>query len=135
MGSIYGSSDSDEPIASINVTPFVDIILVVLIIFIVTTPMIMRPSLNIHLPKAASAEGTVPSQLTVSVAASGETQLNGNPVASADIKQRTADLLAKTPGLQAIITADKDISHGRVIEIIDQIKSAGVSKFAISVIR
>jgi biopolymer transport protein ExbD len=55
------SGDDDEPISQINVTPFVDIILVVLIIFMVTTPIIMKPSINVNLPKAASGEQTSPS--------------------------------------------------------------------------
>ena len=63
--------NNDEPIAEINIVPFVDIILVVLIIFMVTTPFIMKPSINIHLPKAASGSDTTPSQLTITIGSGG----------------------------------------------------------------
>lgn len=62
-------SQNDEAIADINVVPLVDIILVVLIIFMVTAPMIMKPSINVNLPKAASGDETIPSSLSISIAA------------------------------------------------------------------
>jgi biopolymer transport protein ExbD len=115
MAAKIGGED-DEPIADINIVPFVDIILVVLIIFMVTTPLIMKPSININLPKAGTGDETTPSELSISINAGGEILLNGKP---ADV--------------QAIISADKDVPHGRVVGIIDSVKSGGVKKFAITI--
>lgn len=126
-------SDSDEPISEINIVPFVDIILVVLIIFMVTTPIIMRPSININLPKAASGDESKPTQLNIAVSADGIIQLNGSGVEEASLGQQIAGIFAQNPEVQAIIAADKDVSHGKVMTIIDAVKSAGVTKFAISI--
>jgi biopolymer transport protein ExbD len=127
------SFDDDQPISEINVTPFVDIILVVLIIFMVTTPIIMNPSVQINLPKAASGDETVPSLLNVSINKDGECYLNGKKSSIEELSAETKSQVGKNPELQAIISADSDVTHGRVIEVIDAVKSAGVTKFAISI--
>lgn len=127
------SSDSDEPIAEINIVPFVDIILVVLIIFMVTTPLIMKPSINVNLPKAGTGDETTPSELTVTISADGALRLNGQPSDEAGIGSFASQMAAKRPDVQAIISADKDVPHGRVVSVIDSVKSGGVKKFAITI--
>lgn len=124
--------DDDEPISAINIVPFVDIILVVLIIFMVTTPMIMKPSININLPKAGSGSETTPSELSVGIGAAGEITLNGKPSDEKSITSYAQTLVAKNPETQAIISADKTVPHGTVVGIIDAIKGGGVKKFAIT---
>lgn len=125
--------DSDDPIADINVTPFVDVMLVVLIIFMVTTPIIMKPSINVNLPKAASGDESTPTQLNLAISASGEIQLNGSRTDETQLTAQVQKILAKSPEAQAVIAADKDVAHGKVVNVIDAIKSAGVTKFAISI--
>lgn len=125
--------DSDGPIAEINIVPFVDIILVVLIIFMVTTPFILKPSIPINLPKAGSGSDTVPSQLSIAINANGETTLNGKPATDEEISQYAQNVVVKEPTIQAIISADKEVAHGRVVTVIDVVKSSGVKKFAISI--
>jgi biopolymer transport protein ExbD len=127
------SSDLDEAIADINVVPLVDIILVVLIIFMVTAPMIMKPSINVNLPKAASGEETVPSSLSISIAATGNMMLNGQATDETNIQTKAQQEVGKNPDIQAVISADKDVPHGTVVRIIDIVKTAGVKKFAISI--
>src|ERR1700722_17178554 len=105
------SGDNDEPIADINIVPFVDIILVVLIIFMVTTPFIMKPSINVNLPKAGSGEDTTPSELTISITADGKVALNGKSSDEASITTYSKDLAAKKPEVQAIISADREVTH------------------------
>lgn len=127
------SGDSDEAIADINIVPFVDIILVVLIIFMITTPFIVKPSININLPKASSGQDTTPSQLTISITADGKALLNGKTATDEEIVAFSKNAITTKPETQAIISADKDVSHGRVITIIDLVKTAGISKFAITI--
>jgi biopolymer transport protein ExbD len=127
------SGDADEPIAEINIVPFVDIILVVLIIFMVTTPIIMNPSINVNLPEASSGEESSPTQLVITVNKDGQYLLNGNLSDLEAIKAFALEQVKKTPFIQAVISADRDVSHGHVITAIDAIKSVGVKKFAISV--
>jgi biopolymer transport protein TolR len=127
------SGDNDEPISDINIVPFVDIILVVLIIFMITTPFIVKPSFNINLPKAASGDETTPSQLNITLTADGGIMLNGKAASESEISTFAQSTVQTRPDTQAIIAADKDVPHGRVVSIIDAVKSAGVTKFAITI--
>jgi biopolymer transport protein ExbD len=130
-----GSFDPNEgnPIADINVTPLVDVTLVLLIIFMVTTPMIMKPSINVNLPKAASADQSAPGELAVTISKQGQIFANGKSVSEEGLRTETLKLVASKPELQAMISADRETAHGVVITVIDIIKSAGVKKFAINI--
>lgn len=125
--------DNNESIAEINVVPLVDIILVVLIIFMVTAPMFIKPTINVNLPKAASGDQTAPSKLNIALTADGRINLNGTFVDESAVKQKAMDEVAKNADIQAIISADKDVPHGKVVALLDIVKSAGVKKFAISI--
>jgi biopolymer transport protein ExbD len=123
----------DEAISEINVVPLVDIILVVLIIFMVTAPMIMKPSINVNLPKAAAGDKTVPSLLNIVISADGKLNLNGAMADETAVQTKAQEAVAQNPEVQAIISADKETPHGTVVHIIDIVKVAGVKKFAISI--
>jgi len=133
MAAKLGGSGNDEPISDINIVPFVDIILVVLIIFMVTTPIIMKPSINVNLPQAGSGDESTPSEFSVTVQPSGEITLNGKPSDEAGLNTFATQMITQKPDIQAIIAADKDVPHGRVIAVIDAIKSGGVKRFAITI--
>ena len=126
-------SEDNEAIAEINVVPLVDIILVVLIIFMVTAPMFIKPTINVNLPKAASGDQTAPSKLNIAITADGKVNLNGTFVEDNAVSAKAAEEVAKNSDVQAIISADKDVPHGRVVALLDIVKSAGVKKFAISI--
>lgn len=130
-GKISGSSD--EPIAEINIVPFVDIILVVLIIFMVTTPLIMKPSLNVNLPSASTGDQTSASELSIAVNTAGQIFLNGKESNDQELKSYAEELAKKTPDVQAVVSADKDVAHGKVVAVIDTVKAAGVKRFAITI--
>ncbi len=125
--------NGDDLQSEINVVPLVDIILVVLIIFMVTAPMIMKPSINVNLPKASSGEATVPSKLNITIAPDGKLNLDGKNVEDTEVQARAIEEFKKNPDVQAIISADKDVPHGRVVSVLDIVKGAGVKKFAISI--
>ncbi len=132
MGAPIGGSD-DEPLAAINVVPLVDIILVVLIIFMVTAPMIIHPSINVNLPKAASGTSSQPSKLNLMITAAGVVSLNGKVATDDEITAYATKLVAQDPTVQAVISADKDTLHGKVVSVIDLVKNVGVKRFAIAV--
>ncbi len=127
------SADNEDPISDINVVPLVDIILVVLIIFMVTAPMFLKPSINVNLPKAVSGDSSAPSLLNISISADGKLSLNGAPTTEDQIKEKAILEFGKNPDVQAIISADQIVQHGKVVGIIDLIKTIGVKKFAISI--
>lgn len=126
-------SGDDELFAEINVVPLVDIILVVLIIFMVTAPMIMKPTIGVNLPKAASGESTKPSKLNIAILSDGRVNLDGKDVQLDEVRLAAEKEVQAQPEIQAIITADKDVPHGKVVEVLDVVKSSGVKKFAISI--
>jgi biopolymer transport protein ExbD len=129
----FKNDQSDELQSEINVVPLVDIILVVLIIFMVTAPLIMKPSINVNLPKAVSGEATQPSLLNISIDREGKMNLQGQQVDDQKIIELATQELKKNPETQAIISADKDVPHGTVVAVLDLIKSVGIKKFAISI--
>src|SRR4051812_34121101 len=111
------SGNSDEPISDINIVPFVDIILVVLIIFMVTAPVLLKPSINVNLPKSGSGDSTAPSELSIAIQANGNVSLNGKPTTETELNTYSKELAAKNPEVQAIVSADKDVTHGKVVSI------------------
>ncbi|XGC81281.1 ExbD/TolR family protein [Bdellovibrio bacteriovorus] len=129
----FHSGQDNESIADINVVPLVDIILVVLIIFMVTAPMFMKPTINVNLPKAASGEQTAPSKLNIALTADGKINLNGTFVNEEEVRAKATEEVAKNAEVQAIISADKDVPHGKVVGVLDVVKGSGVKKFAISI--
>ena len=133
MASGGGGSNEEDAISGINVTPLVDITLVLLIIFMVTTPMIMKPSINVNLPKASSSDQSAPGDLSITITKTGEIFANGKQVTEEVLKTTAADLAVKKPDVQAMISADKETPHGTVINVIDIVKTAGVKKFAINI--
>ncbi len=129
----FKPDSQDDVMAEINVVPLVDVILVVLIIFMVTAPMIMKPSINVNLPKAGAGEATAPSKLNILIGNDGRLSLDGRAADEKQIQQAAEAEAKNNADVQAIISADKDVPHGRVVEVLDIVKSAGVKKFAISI--
>ena len=117
----------------INILPLVDIILVVLIIFMVTTSYIVAPSIKVTLPDAATGDATAPSSLAITVAADGTLLLDGKPVDEAGLRAAVKVAKAKNGDVVCLIAGDKDAKHGDVTHVIDVVKQEGVAKFAINI--
>ena len=133
VASQFEDDDSGRMITEINVTPLVDIILVLLIIFMVTTTYIVNPSIKVDLPRAASGSDQARTTLALTLTKDGQLYLNGDRSDEAKVAGQIAAELPRNPDLQAIIAADKVVPHGAVVHIIDFVKRAGVRKFAINV--
>ena len=131
--SSFQSEDEGRMITDINVTPLVDIVLVLLIVFMVTTTYIVNPSIKVDLPKAASGSEQAKTPLALVIAKDGTLFMNGESTNDDGIRRFIAGELPKNPDLQAIVAADRNIPHGDVMHLIDVIKTAGVRKFAINV--
>ena len=130
MAQASGNNQNDGVIAGINVTPLVDVMLVLLVIFIVTAKIIVTPAVPLDLPPAAHSE-EVQVVLSVIVPARGPMLVNGAALSSDDALQdlaRTA--LAGNPELRAVIQADGDVPHRRVLHVLDQLKGAGITRVA-----
>ena len=127
------SSHSDEGITGINVTPLVDITLVLLIIFMVTATYIVSPSIKVDLPKAASGSDQAKTTLAVTLAKDRTLYLNGERSSDAAVVKFINESLPGNPDLQAVIAADTVVPHGDVVHVIDLVKRAGVHRCAINV--
>lgn len=130
-----GLSSDEDTISAINVTPFVDIVLVLLIILMVTSQHIVKASMKVDLPKAASGGEAVDSTLNVVITKDGELLLDGNPVTKDQLASAVVAGKAASPKLQAVIAADKGVPYGRVVHVIDVVKTNGVTSFALNIER
>ena len=124
-----------EVISAINVTPFVDIVLVLLIILMVTSTHIVKASLKVELPKAASGGEAVESTLNIVVTKDSEILLDGNLVDETKLIAAVKSEKQKNPQLQAVISADKGVPYGAVVNVIDLVKLNGVKTFALNIER
>ena len=122
-------------ISEINVTPLVDIMLVLLIIFMVTTTVIVKDSIQVRLPEAASGESKKVTMLAVTIDKAGKLYMNGESVAEPGIRGFIRKQRRRGAKLEAVIAADKAVEHGRVVRIIDLVRTEGVTKFAIHVLK
>ena len=124
--------DDNDIIADINVTPFVDVVLVLLVIFMATSVYIVKASMEVDLPKAASAGQAVESTINVVITQEGEIFLNGETIDPEKLKERVESEVAKDPKTQAVIAADKRVPYGEVTAVLDAVKLGGVKSFALN---
>jgi len=129
-----GATDNDEEgITGINVTPLVDITLVLLIIFMVTASYIVKETIEVELPRAAHGGETVQKTFAVLVTRDGKMFLNGVPVDDGALVAEVQRARSAGEDVQAIVGADKNATHGAVTHLLDVLKGAGVTKFAIQI--
>jgi biopolymer transport protein ExbD len=130
-GSLYQDDDSSGAITDINVTPFVDVVLVLLVVFIVTAKLIVARGVEIDKPKAATG-GDVQSTLRVSVDKDGELFINGDRFASDPAAiGRIKEIAASTTKPKAIIAGDRRSAYAGVMHAIDLVQQAGVTAIAL----
>jgi biopolymer transport protein ExbD len=135
-GSPLGPGHQDEGgelITEINVTPMVDVMLVLLIIFMVTATFIARSSIKVELPKASKAEPVVQSTVGLTLEADGGLLLNDRSIGERELYANLRRMVRVKRDLQVIIAGDAVVPHGRVVRAIDILRRAGVTKFAINV--
>jgi biopolymer transport protein TolR len=128
-----GSSRRRGIIAEINVTPLVDIMLVLLIIFMLTANLIAKQAIEVELPRASQSTTLNPTTLAVTLTREGALYLNGKSTTPAGLRAQVAAAVARDPKTQAIISGDKAVSHGRVVWVLDVVKSLGITSFAIQI--
>jgi biopolymer transport protein ExbD len=125
--------DDDNEIVAINVTPLVDITLVLLIIFMVTASLIVRETIEVDLPRAANGGETVQGLVNVLMDKDYKLYIDGTEVDEAGLRSTIVDALKKDKDTRAIITADQSLNYGRVMHLIDVVKGQGIAKFALNI--
>jgi len=135
MSKLDKAAEDEGFLASINIIPFVDIVLVLLVIFMLTSATIVRASLKVELPKAASGGSKVESTINLVYTKEGQLLLDGKPVSLAEAGAFVRKEASADPKTQAVIAADKAIAYGRVVELIDLVKQNGITAFALDIER
>jgi len=130
-----GNGEDEGLLATINIIPFVDIVLVLLIIFMLTSIAIVRASMVVNLPKAATGGARIESTVNIVCDKDGRLVLNGAPSTFEEIGKFVKRESTSNPKLQAVIAADKGVEYGRVVDLIDLVKRNGVTTFALDVER
>ncbi len=128
-----GSYQEDEGITDINVTPLVDVMLVLLIILMVTANYIQSNAINLELPKAATGQDAGGTNLGLSLDKNSKLYLDGQEISMTQLPQIIADRKKTKADLQALISADVLTPHGDVVKLIDMVRRNGILNFAINV--
>jgi len=126
-------TSQDEEITGINVTPLVDISLVLLIIFMVTSTIMVNPSIKVSLPRAATAQDSPKSAYGLVITKDGELFLNGKRTTRQEAEKVLKRAVSRDPKTQVLISADRDLKYQKVIDVIELVKKAGVVDFALNV--
>lgn len=126
------SSSSDESITGINVTPLVDVVLVLLVVLMVTATYLASRSIPVDLPVGKTGEATT-APLTVSLTKAGSLYVDGVPSSEQELREKLTAARRADPELRAVIAADGAVPHRRVIGIIDLLRQERVERFAINV--
>jgi len=126
------AASDDDMITGINVTPLVDITLVLLVILMVTASYVVSRAIPMELPKGATGEGT-PTTLSVSIDKDGKMFLDAEPIAEPALRARFKSAHDADPETRAVIAADGRTIHSNVVHVIDLLRRENVTKFAINV--
>ena len=134
-GTLGKSGRGREGIVGINVTPLVDVVLVLLIIMMVSATYIVSQALKVELPRTATADETVNRTFVVTVRQDGSYRFNDKDVSRDVLAGELKAAGEKGKETNLVISADKSATHGSVVDVIDLAKLGGITKFAINVER
>jgi biopolymer transport protein ExbD len=132
-GTMPSGGGRTRTIAQINVTPLVDVVLVLLVILMVASTYIVAQTLKVQLPRAKSTDGTADKPTKVEILKDGKLRWNEVPVQEAELPEKLKAAVDADPEVSLVVSADKEVQHGNVVHILDLAKLAGVVKFAINV--
>lgn len=124
----------DEGINDINITPFVDVVLVLLVIFMVTAPVMLKESLKVNLPKTLTSDITTKATtIGVAITKEGQVVLSGRLLSQDGLIEELKKISGSAPETNFLISADTDSRHGDVVKFIDLLKRNNLNRFALQV--
>lgn len=132
-GTMPSGGGRARAIAQINVTPLVDVVLVLLVILMVASTYIVAQTLKVQLPHAKSTDGTADKPTKVEIFKDGHLRWNEQPVAEAQLAEKMKEAVDADADMSLVVSADKEVMHGTVVHVLDLAKLAGITKFAINV--
>ena len=132
-GTMGGGRGRVRTIAQINVTPLVDVVLVLLVILMVASTYIVAQTLKVQLPRAKSTDGTADKPTKVELLKDGRFRWNEVDTPESALADKMKTAVAADADMSLVVSADKEVMHGNVVHILDLAKLAGITKFAINV--
>lgn len=120
-------------ISGINITPFTDVVLVLLVIFMIATPILIRSELKVNLPRTAAADTAVPRNIVITIDSAGTVYLDGARVAVTQLSSALAATLVRRPGSPVIIMGDREVRYDLVVRVLEIARSSGVAKLSLAV--
>ncbi len=120
-------------ISGINITPLTDVVLVLLVIFMIATPLLIRSEIKVNLPRTATAEAAPQRTLVITIDPAGGLYVDGARVALADLASNLKAALARRPGSPVIIMGDRDVRYDLVVRVLEIARSSGVNKLSLAV--
>jgi len=126
-------SGDDDEIGNINITPMVDVILVLLVIFMVTANFLKKESININLPKVQAADPNVAQSVQVAITRDGKILLEGQSTTEEKLFANLQRDSKFRPNMRLTLSADENLSYGTITKLMGIIRKAGVTKIALSV--
>ncbi|MEK6626770.1 MAG: biopolymer transporter ExbD [Bdellovibrionota bacterium] len=126
--------DNLEGITEINITPFVDVVLVLLVIFMVTAPVMLKESLKVNLPKTLTSDlNTKSNSIGIAITKEGQVIFNSELISQENLQLKLTELQQTAPETTFLISADIDTRHGDVVRMIDLLKKNGLNFFALQI--
>lgn len=132
MGWKSNSNHDGRIMSEINITPLTDVMMVLLVIFMVTTPLLMTDSFKVKLPKAVAAAPDTSTGVIVAVSADGSVSLNGRSMPFDALAERLKDALDKSSDKTVIVKADGSARHSMVVNVLDAARQAGAGRLSIA---
>jgi biopolymer transport protein ExbD len=133
MAGTMPTGGRSRTISAINVTPLVDVVLVLLVILMVASTYIVAQTLKVQLPRAKSTDGTAEKPTKVEIMKGGVLRWNEEPIPESALAGKLKDAIEADAEMSLVVSADKEVMHGTVVHVLDIAKLAGVTKFAINV--
>jgi biopolymer transport protein TolR len=120
-------------IAGINITPLTDVVLVLLVIFMIATPLLIRSEIKVNLPRTAAADAAAQKTIVVTIDSAGNVYVDGARVALAQLAPTLSAALGKRPNAPVIIMGDRDVRYDLVVRVLEIARTSGVNKLSLAV--
>ncbi|UJP06406.1 MAG: biopolymer transporter ExbD [Nitrosomonas sp.] len=126
------NNEANEPEATIDMAPLIDIVFILLIFFMVTTTFVKDMKLDLERPKANSAVAASSKAIRLFIDRSGDTYLDGEPVRLWLIQSKLRDLLSTSANKIVLVITDEGVPAGRLVEVVDQARLAGAESVGVA---
>lgn len=123
----------DRVMCEINITPFTDVVLVLLIIFMIATPVLLQPGIKVELPKVKMAETDTDKNINITIGSSGEIYLDDQKTDLEKLRYEIALRLAGNPHIAVMVKGDKDVKYDLFVKVVAAAKQSGAKRFCLGV--